>query len=182
MWDHRAPARPVGCLLAVAGAEVECCPPPEVGGQVWGWRAVVVPRVAAAAAMRHFPSCRVRHRGESWQRGVRPPTAESTHISLTERGVRLLSRGCGETPGEGNAAAEADGTAELCREQTIQRSSCSETYCTVARVPVFISASHAFPIKLTIRQSNPRPGQTPVQKQIGQSKLSSYPDSGKEWL
>lgn len=86
MWDHRAPARPVGCLLAVAGAEVECCPPPEVGGQVWGWRAVVVPRVAAAAAMRHFPSCRVRHRGESWQRGVRPPTAESTHISLTERG------------------------------------------------------------------------------------------------
>lgn len=86
MWDHRAPARPVGCLLAVTSAEVECCPPPEVGGQVWGWRAAVVPRVAAAAAMRHFPSCRVRHRGESWQRGVRPPTAESTHISLTERG------------------------------------------------------------------------------------------------
>lgn len=29
------------------------------GDQVWGLRAVVVPRVAAAAAMRHFPSRRV---------------------------------------------------------------------------------------------------------------------------
>lgn len=75
---------PARGVLAVASAEVECYPHPEVGGQVWGWRAVVVPRVAAAAAMRHFPSCRVRHWGESWQRGVRPPTAESTHISLTE--------------------------------------------------------------------------------------------------
>lgn len=54
-----SPARGV---LAVAGAGAGCFPPPQ-GGQVWGRRAVVVPRVAAAAAMRHFPSRRVQHWG-----------------------------------------------------------------------------------------------------------------------
>lgn len=39
------------------------------GGPVWGRRELVVPGVAAAAAMRHFPSRRVGHcRGESVKR------------------------------------------------------------------------------------------------------------------
>lgn len=37
--------------------------PASRGGPVWGRRELVVPGVAAAAAMRHFPSRRVGHCG-----------------------------------------------------------------------------------------------------------------------
>lgn len=39
------------------------------GGQVWGLRAGVVPRVAAAAAMRHFHPAESDAGGESWHGG-----------------------------------------------------------------------------------------------------------------
>lgn len=61
----QAPARPLE-VLAAAGARNGVLSSPSPGmARSGGRRAVVVPRVAAAtaAAMRHFPSRRVRRRG-----------------------------------------------------------------------------------------------------------------------
>lgn len=72
--------------------------------------------------------------GESWQ-GVQPPN-QSTHISLTDGGgVRLLSRGCGETPGRGNAAAEVDVTPELRLQTTSWSPSCGGSDCSGRAAP-----------------------------------------------
>lgn len=59
---------PARGVLAMAGVGVECCPPR------WGWSGLgaargVVPRVAAAAAMRHFHPAESNAGGVSWHGG-----------------------------------------------------------------------------------------------------------------
>lgn len=105
------------------------------GGPVRRRRAVVVPRVAAAAALRHFPSRRVGSLGRELSRRCRAPTPESTHIFLTER-VRVCSspEAAARHPAR-DAAAEVDGTAKLRLAPTTPRSSCGGTYCSCRAGP-----------------------------------------------